>query len=53
MDYKQEVLEQAKGIIDRINPDDMERIDVMVNDSYEDTIDITIDIEIKREVNNG
>ena len=53
MDYKQEVLKQAKGIIDRINLDDMERIDVTVNDSYEDTTNITIDIEIKREVNNG
>lgn len=48
MDYKQEMWKQAKGFIDNTKVDDIERIDVTLNDSYGDTTDITIDIELKR-----
>ena len=49
MDYRFEMLEKAKEIINNLDESDFERITIDVNDSYQDTTDISIDIEMKKD----
>lgn len=49
MDYKDEILNKAIEIINNLTLEEVERIDLTVNDRYENTVDIDISIEIKRE----
>ena len=48
-DYRFEMLEKAKEIINNLNEVDFERITIDVNDSYQGTTDISIDIEMKKD----
>lgn len=49
MDHKREILEKAKEVINELKLEDVKRIDIMVNDSYDTETDITIDIEVNKE----
>ena len=48
MDYRLEMLEKAKEIINSLDVSDFERITIDVNDTYQETTDISIDIELTK-----
>lgn len=50
MEYKRELLNKAKEMIDSLNLETLERLDLTINDKYDSTIDIDISIEIEREL---
>lgn len=45
---KAKLWEQVKQIVDGLTIDEVERFDVVIRDYAESTMDITIDIEVKR-----
>lgn len=50
--YKLELLEKAKEIISSLGKEDLERITIDLNDGYEETTDIRIDIELKKQLSH-
>lgn len=50
MKYKRELLNKAKEIINDLDIETLERLDLTVNDKYDNTLDIDINIELKREL---